>query len=36
MDNTSKTGLLIAFAVTAVLLLIFGGGMATGTMMTGG
>jgi len=36
MDPASKTGLMIAFAVSAVLLLIFGGGMATGTMMSGG
>ena len=36
MDTTTKTALLIAFAVTALLLLLFGGGMATGTMMSGG
>jgi hypothetical protein len=36
MDATTKTVLVIAFAVVALLLLIFGGGMATGTMMSGG
>ncbi len=36
MDATTKTALLIAFAVVTVLLLLFGGGMATGTMMSGG
>ncbi len=36
MDATSKTALVIAFVVAALLLLLFGGGMATGTMMSGG
>lgn len=36
MDTASKTALVIVFAVIALLLLIFGGGMATGTMMSGG
>ncbi len=36
MDGTSKTALVIAFAVVALLLLLFGGGMTTGTMMSGG
>jgi len=36
MDATSKATLVIAFAVVALLLLLFGGGMMTGTVMTGG
>jgi hypothetical protein len=36
MDSSSKTALVIAFAVIALLLLLFGGGMATGTMFSGG
>ena len=36
MDITSKTALFIALAAVALLLLLFGGGMATGTMMSGG
>ena len=36
MDATTKTALVIAFVVVALLLLLFGGGMATGTMMSGG
>jgi hypothetical protein len=36
MDATSKTALVIAFVVIALLLLIFGGGMTTGTIMSGG
>ena len=36
MDTTTRTALVIAFVVTALLLLIFGGGMATGTMISGG
>lgn len=36
MDATSKTPLVIALAVVALLLLFFGGGMSTGTMMSGG
>lgn len=36
MDTGSNTALVIVFAVIALLLLIFGGGMATGTMMSGG
>ena len=35
MDATTKTPLVIALAVVALLLL-FGGGMTTGTMMSGG
>ena len=35
MNATSKTALVIAFAVAAALLLLFGGGMETGTMMNG-
>jgi len=34
--DTTKTALVIAFIVAALLLLLFGGGMATGTMMSGG
>jgi len=36
MDATSKTALIIAFAIVAVLLLLFGGGTMTGTTMSGG
>ena len=36
MDGTNKTALVVAFVVVALLLLLFGGGMATGTMMSGG
>ena len=35
MNATSKTALVVAFAVAAALLLLFGGGMETGTMMNG-
>ena len=36
MDSTNKTPLVIALATVALLLLLFGGGMTTGTMMSGG
>ena len=36
MEATTKTALVIAFVVVALLLLFFGGAMATGTMMSGG
>jgi len=36
MDATHKTALVIAIAVVALLLLVFGGGMMTGTTMSGG
>jgi hypothetical protein len=36
MDATTKTALVIALAVAAFLLLLFGGGMMTGTSMSGG
>ncbi len=36
MNATGKTALVIAFAVVALLLLLFGGGMTTGTVMSGG
>lgn len=36
MNLISKTALVIAFAAAALLLLLFSGGMATGTMMSGG
>ena len=36
MDATTKTPLIIAFVAIALLLLLFGGGMATGTMISGG
>jgi hypothetical protein len=36
MDATAKTPLVIALAIVALLLLFFGGGMTTGTMMSGG
>lgn len=36
MDAPTKTAFVIAIFVVALLLLLFGGGMATGTMMSGG
>jgi hypothetical protein len=36
MNITTKAALSIAFVVIAVLLLLFGGGMGAGTMMSGG
>ena len=36
MDAKSNTAPVIAFVVIALLLLLFGGGMATGTMFSGG
>ena len=36
MNNTSKTGLVIAFAVVVALFLFLSGGMATGAMLSGG
>ena len=36
MDDISKTTLVIASVAAALLLLLFGGGMATGTMFSGG
>ena len=36
MNLISKTALVIAFAAAALLLLLFSGGMATGTMRSGG
>ena len=36
MDATSKTALIIAVAVAASLLLLFGPGTMTGSMMSGG
>ena len=36
MDTTTKTALMIAFAAIALLLLLFGGAMMTGTTMSGG
>ena len=36
MNATTKTALVIAFAVVVVLLLLFGGGTMTGTTMSGG
>ena len=36
MDTTTKTTLVIAFAIAIVLVLIFGGGTMTGGMMSGG
>ena len=36
MDATNKTPLVIAIVIAAFLLLLFGGGMTTGTMMSGG
>ncbi len=36
MNETNKTGLIIAFVVVVVLFLLFGGGAMTGTTMSGG
>jgi hypothetical protein len=36
MESANKTALLVAFVVVVLLLLLFGGGMATGTMFSGG
>ncbi len=36
MNATTKTALIIAFAIVAVLLLLFGGGMTTGATLRGG
>ncbi len=36
MNTTTKTPLIIAFAIVIVLFLIFGGGTMTGGMMSGG
>jgi len=36
MNSTSNTALVIAVVIAALLLLLFGGGMATGTMFSGG
>jgi len=36
MDATGKTALVVAFVIGAFLLLFFGGGMTTGTIMSGG
>ena len=36
MDATSKTALVIALVAVASLLLLFGGGIATGTMISSG
>ncbi len=36
MDTATRTALVIAFVVVALLLLIFGGGMMTGATMSGG
>lgn len=36
MNETNKTALVIAFVVAVVLLLLFGGGVMTGTTMSGG
>lgn len=36
MDSTSNTALVIAVVIATLLLLLFGGGMATGTMFSGG
>ena len=36
MNTATKTILVIAFAIAVVLLLVFGGGAMTGTMMSGG
>ena len=36
MDATSKTALVIASVAVALLLLLFGGGIATGTVISGG
>lgn len=36
MNTATKTVLVVAFAIAVVLLLVFGGGAMTGTMMSGG
>lgn len=36
MDATTKTALVIAFAIVIVLLLLFGGGTMTGATLSGG
>ena len=36
MDSKSNTALVISLVIAALLLLLFGGGMATGTMFSGG
>jgi hypothetical protein len=36
MNESSKTPLVIAFVVVVLLFLIFGGGVVTGSMMSGG
>jgi hypothetical protein len=36
MDATTKTALVIAFAIVVVLLLLFGGGTMTGARLSGG
>ena len=36
MNATTNTALVIAIVAIALLLLLFGGGMATGTIMSGG
>lgn len=36
MDTTTRTALVIAFVVVALLLLFLSGGMMTGTIMSGG
>ena len=36
MDASTRTVLVIAFAAVALLLLLFGGGMTSGTIMSGG
>ena len=36
MNESSRTPLVIAFVVVVVLFLIFGGGVMTGSMMSGG
>ena len=36
MDATTKTALVIAFAIVGVLLLMFGGGTMTGATLSGG
>lgn len=36
MDASTRKALFIALAVVALLLLLFGGGMTTGTIMSGG
>jgi hypothetical protein len=36
MNETNKTGLVIAFVIVVVLFLLFGGGAMTGATMSGG